>query len=330
MDCINEKVREEESSLRVVYGDVVLGVHGKAQGKEFHYLFSYVLGAPECLNVDDKEWVYRPYRPCFWRAVTDNDRGNKFDIKSGIWSAADWFIECIGIKILVNGEEISLPVAPKNNWYSDSEAAEKIAIIYTYETITQPSAKVEVLYEVSSGGEILVKAHYYGRKGLPELPVFGMRMIIPTRADKFRYEGLSGETYPDRKAGGVPGIYEVEGLPVTPYLRPQDCGVHMDTKWVEVYRSTELDNRKKEEKQTAIRFEMADKPFAFSCLPYTAHELESAWHQEELPVPRRTVLCIYGAVRGVGGIDSWQTDVEPAYHISAEEDIEFSFRIKIV
>ena len=36
------------------------------------------------------------------------------------------------------------------------------------------------------------------------------------------------------------------------------------------------------------------------------------------------MLCIYGAVRGVGGIDSWGTDVEDAYHISAEKDIDYS------
>ena len=35
----------------------------------------------------------------------------------------------------------------------------------------------------------------------------------------------------------------------------------------------------------------------------------------------------YGAVRGVGGIDSWQSDVEDEYHISAEEDIRYSFTI---
>lgn len=64
---------------------------------------------------------------------------------------------------------------------------------------------------------------------------------------------------------------------------------------------------------------MADTPFDFSCLPYTASEIENALHHEELPPARRTVLCIYGAVRGVGGIDSWGTDVEDAYHISAEK-----------
>ena len=67
--------------------------------------------------------------------------------------------------------------------------------------------------------------------------------------------------------------------------------------------------------------------FAFSCLPYTASEIENALHHEELPPARRTVLCVYGAVRGVGGIDSWGTDVEEEYRISAEDDIDYSFTI---
>ena len=70
-----------------------------------------------------------------------------------------------------------------------------------------------------------------------------------------------------------------------------------------------------------------DKNFAFSCLPYTASEIENALHHEELPPARRTVLCVYGAVRGVGGIDSWGTDVEEEYHISAEDDKDYSFSI---
>ena len=74
---------------------------------------------------------------------------------------------------------------------------------------------------------------------------------------------------------------------------------------------------------------MDEGPFAFSCLPYTAEELENAMHHEELPPARRTVLCVYGAVRGVGGINSWGADVEEAYHLSAEEDMAFSFNIEL-
>lgn len=316
-----------KKSLQVVYGDVTLGISGSAENKEFHYIFSYARGGMESLVLEGKEWLYRVPAPTFWRATTDNDRGNGFHLKSGMWLAADMFIRCIGGRICIDGKEITLPIAPENNKYSEAETAERVEIIYTYETITVPKTQVEVTYQVNGEGVITVAVHYYGQPDLPELPVFGLRFLMPTCADRYVYEGLSGETYPDRKAGGVEGIYEVSGLPLTPYLVPQDCGMHMDTKWVTVYRSTELDNTCKEKKIGELRFELDG--LAFSCLPYTACELENATHIEELPPERKTVLCVYGAVRGVGGIDSWGADVQPAYHIDSSQDIQYSFRICI-
>lgn len=331
MDCINKTTENEalmeEEMLQIVYGDVTLGLHGGMGDKEFHYIFSYAAGGMESLVTSGKEWLYRAPKPTFWRAVTDNDRGNGFPIKSGMWLSADTFISCIGIAVTVDGEEIPLPIAPENNRYTGGEKAGKVKITYTYETITRPSTQIDVSYEVEGKGDIRIEVHYHGREGLPQLPVMGLRFLMPSCAEKYVYEGLSGETYPDRKAGGIPGVYEVEGLPVTPYLVPQDCGMHMDTEWVEVYRSSVSDNSSRKEELTALRFEAEGEGFAFSCLPYTASELESATHQEELPPARRTVLCIYGAVRGVGGIDSWGADVEPAYQIDAEKDISYSFRI---
>ena len=322
MENIGRKIPDR---LNVVYGDVTLGVKGEAEGKAFHYIFSYAAGGPASFCIDGREWLYRAPRPVFWRAVTDNDRGCGFALASGIWLAADMFIRCTGISVAVDGKEIPLPCAPANNIYTGTETAHSVQIVYTYETITNPSAKVTVAYRTEASGEITVDARYFGQKGLPELPVFGMRFVMPTCAERFVYEGLSGETYPDRKAGGVEGIHEVAGLPVTPYLVPQDCGMHVDSRWLEVWRSTGLDNSRRGKEAKALRFEM-DK-LAFSCLPYTAEELENATHQEELPPPRRTVVCIYGAVRGVGGIDSWGTDVEGAYQVDAGDDICCSFRI---
>lgn len=325
MDCIN-KVMEGEK-LHLVFGDVTLGVHGSFRGKEFAYIFSYVTGGPESLVINGMEWLYRTPRPTFWRALTDNDRGSRFQFKSGMWLSADMFVNYAGAAVAVDGAEIPLPCAPENNKYTGHERAKSVGITYTYETITRPAAQVMVSYLVNEAGEIEVKVHYHGNKDLPELPVFGMRFVMPTCADRFVYEGLSGETYPDRMAGGVPGIYEVEGLPVTPYLVPQDCGVHMDTKWVKIYRSSTLDNRTKKVEPSALRFAAKEGNFAFSCLPYTASELENVTHIEELPPKRRTVMCVYGAVRGVGGINSWGIDVEPEYHIDAGKDIIYSFCI---
>ena len=317
MDCINK------SLLRVVYGDYTLGVHGKG----FDYIFSYAQGGLESLVRDGYEWLYRCPKPTFWRALTDNDRGSGFHIKSGSWLAADMFIGCKDIEVVTDGVSQGKPCAPYNNCYGADMYAEEVSVRFTYETITNPTTLVDVVYIVEQTGSIMVKVHYHGEKGLPELPAFGMRFVMPTNADKYVYEGLSGETYPDRKMGAEHGIFEVDDLSLTPYLVPQECGMRMDTDWLEVTRHTSLDNSRKNSVTGTLRFEKTDNALAFSCLPYTASEIENATHQEELPPARRTVLCIYGAVRGVGGIDSWGSDVEAPYHISAEEDIIFEFRI---
>ncbi len=322
MDYIDKRSQHKENSLRLVFGDVTLGVHGEG----FSYLFSYACGGMESLVTDGKEWLYRAPKPTFWRALTDNDRGSKFHLRSGMWLSADMFVNCIGAGVRMDGKNIELPIAPANNVYTGEETAETVEITFFYETITVPATMVDVTYKVQAGGRIEVKVHYHGKEALPEFPVFGMRFILPTKAVSYRYEGLSGETYPDRMAGGIPGVYEVEGLPVTPYLVPQDCQVHMDSKWLEVYRRTTPGNV---DRQTfGLRFSAVDKNFAFSCIPYTAEELENATHQEELPPARRTVVSILGAVRGVGGINTWGADVEPAYHIDAGKDICYTFSIE--
>lgn len=309
--------------LRVVYGDFTLGVHGEG----FDYIFSYAQGGLESITINGYEWLYRCPKPTFWRALTDNDRGSKFHIKSGTWLAADLFIDCANIEVIVDGESQGKPCAPENNKYGKDIFAKKVVVRFEYNVITNPETSVEVTYVVSEDRSIGVKVRYIGVEGLPQLPVFGMRFVMPTLADKYSYEGLSGETYPDRKAGATKGVYEVSDLSLTPYLVPQDCGMHMETKWVEVTRHTSLDRSRKEFSEQTIRIEQGDQPFAFSCLPYTAEEIENATHHEELPPARRTVLCIYGAVRGVGGIDSWGSDVESTYHISGETDISYEFKI---
>ena len=312
-------------AFRIVIGDVTIGI----QGQDFSYIFSVGSGGMESLYKDGKEWLYRSPRPAFWRAATDNDRGNGFVFRSAVWSAADRFVRCVKVTARMDEQEISMPPAPENNKYNGDETCDRFEISYTYETPTVPVTEVTVSYLVESDGRIHVQVDYLGKRGLPELPVLGLRFLMPTAAEGYTYEGLSGETYPDRMAGGIHGVYEVQGLPVTPYMVPQDCGMHMQTKWLEIVRKTSLDNTDRGERSSRLKITAEEgKHFAFSCLPYTAQELENAMHHEELPPARRTVVSILGAVRGVGGINSWGADVEDAYHISGEQDITYGFWIE--
>ena len=312
-------------AFRIVIGDVTIGI----QGQDFAYIFSVGMGGMESLYKDGKEWLYRAPRPAFWRAATDNDRGNGFVFRSAVWSAADRFVRCVKVTARMDEQVISMPPAPENNKYNGDETCDRFEISYTYETPTVPVTEVTVSYLVESDGRIHVQVDYLGKQGLPELPVLGLRFLMPTAAEGYTYEGLSGETYPDRMAGGIPGVYEVQGLPVTPYMVPQDCGMHMQTKWLEIVRKTSLDNTDRGGRSSRLKITAEEgKDFAFSCLPYTAQELENAMHHEELPPARRTVVSILGAVRGVGGINSWGADVEDIYHISGEQDISYGFWIE--
>ena len=313
------------NKLRVVFGDLNLGVHVG----DFSAIFAYDRGGLDSLVKGGREWVYRTPKPTFWRATTDNDRGCGFNVKSGMWLSADMFMKTVGIKVFRDGKELDNFLPPLNNVYTDEEYADSLAVTFTYETITVPATTVDVTYTVTADARINVACVFHGKEGLPQLPVFGWRLIMPTLATGFTYEGLSGETYPDRKAGGVLGVYEVKGLPVTPYMVPQECGMHMDTQWAAIRRDTTQSNVREEIPETALTIREVGAPIHFSCLPYTAEELENATHLEELPLARRTVLCVCGAVRGVGGINSWGADVEDAYHISAEKDIAFNFNIKL-
>ena len=102
MDCTNKQKGAVDNAgpMGVVFGDVVLGVHGEG----FEYLFSYAAGGMESLVANGREWLYRAPKPTFWRAVTDNDRGCGFPFRSARWMGADLFIQTKEIRIFLAGE----------------------------------------------------------------------------------------------------------------------------------------------------------------------------------------------------------------------------------
>ena len=66
----------------------------------------------------------------------------------------------------------------------------------------------------------------------------------------------------------------------------------------------------------------------FSALPYTPHQLEQAYHLQELPRSYRNVVRISAGEMGVGGDDSWGSLVHPEYHIDVTKPLEFTFRFR--
>ena len=290
-----EEAPGERMPLTVVHGDGALGV----RRGDTEILFSYPMGGPVSLRKDGREWLWRAAKPALWRAATENDLGNSFAVKSAVWSAVEQWLRCDDIAIV-------------------SESSQRVELCYTYGSCAMEDLRIQVTYIVDADGFMEVNCRYRGAEGRPQLPVFGLRFATPVPVDQIHWLGRSGETYPDRRKGGILGEYR-EAPHIPDYLVPQECGGHEGTSRCRLEMAG----------GEALQLDALEKPFGFSAIPYTPQQLEQACHVWELPEPCRTVVTVYGAMRGVGGIDSWMTDVEKAYHLPADRDLEFSFLVRL-
>ena len=285
--------RAKSAPLRITRGDGALGVRGEG----FEALFSYAEGGPASLTYGGRQWLWRAPRPAYWRAPTENDTGCRFPWRSALWSAADAWQLCGDCQIL-------------------EEDPQRVHVRYAFTSPALPGLETQVDYALDASGVLAVEARYAGAPGRPELPLFGLRFETPEPVEQVEWLGLSGETYPDRKKGGVLGWHR-EAPHIPAYLVPQECGCHADTR-AALLRGGD---------GAALALEMAEAPFAFSALPYTPWQLEQARHREELPRPVRTVVTVCAAMRGVGGVNSWGADVEEGCRVSGERDWVLRFRL---
>lgn len=277
--------RAYEKNLTITNGDGAWGV----KGENFEVLFSKLCGGPVSIVSGGQEWLWRAPRPAFWRAPTENDQGCGFPQRSAIWSAVEDWQVCTG-------------------WDVTENTPDAFAIHYRYGAAVLPDLEAEITYRLTKQGELAVTARYIGKAGRPQLPIFGLRFATPLPVAKTEWLGLSGETYPDRYKGASFGLHQ-EVPHIANYLVPQECGNHVGTHHVTFTAGA-----------GTLTVEKEAQPFHFSAIPYTPAQLQQAQHVYELPPVTRTVITLAGAMRGVGGIDTWMTDVEPQYHISGEED----------
>ena len=293
-----ENVNNNSSSnfkMKVVHGDVNIGVHGK----DFKVIFSKQEGGIVSLRYAQKEFITRTPKTFYWRATTDNDRGNKHEFRCAQW--------------------LSATVGQRYVDFSMEESDNKIVLHYAYALPTIPATNVNVTYEVEENGMIKVNVLYNGVNGLPELPVLGMNFRLLSEFNSFSWYGMGpDENYIDRCEGAKLGVYEstpVENL--SKYLVPQECGNRTGTRWVQIQN----------EKGEGLKFTYDKAPFEFSVLPYNNMELENALHQEDLPPINFTNVNIMGKQMGVGGDDSWGAPVLPEFCIDSSKDLEYTFTI---
>jgi beta-galactosidase len=293
-DCIHG------GKIRVTEGYHNIGVKGDG----FEVLFSKVHGGMSSYTYCGTQYIMGIPKPNFWRATTDNDRGNLQPFRSGQWRNASQFATIYGN----HGYQ-------KTDYEYDIQE-DKVIVKYTYHLPVVPERDCVVTYTVFSDGEVGVKMYMDESREVGELPEMSMMFKMPYELQNLEWYGPGPEeTYIDRPAGKI-GIHRNTVKDnVARYLVPQESGFKIEVRYA---RLTDAVGK-------GIEFRC--NKHGFSALPNSPEETEAAQHQNELPEQLYTYVRV-GEQMGVGGDDSWGALVHPEYLLPNDKpmEIEFSFK----
>ncbi len=257
------------------------------------------------IKINGEEILSAPMRLNFWRALTDNDRGNRMGSRLGCWRDAgdtpgiynntSWAIQ--SYKILDDGK--------------------KIVVISSATIHTQPESKAQVIYTITSKG-MEIEMQFYPEDELPEIPEISVLFELPKEFENVSYLGNGPEeNYIDRCNGTKIGVYNttVNDMYVD-YLKPQECGNRTGVR----YATISSDKRV---------FTIVSEPvMELNVCHYLPKELENAWHKKDLPPYDKTVVRCIARQQGVGGYDSWGAHCNEIYKNKSGKTYRLKFQIR--
>lgn len=283
-------LRIEDSRFNLgIYTDKVSCIISKNKG----VMTSYKIGENEIITTVPK--------PNFWRAPTDNDRGNDMPLRLAQWKTAGLY--CKNSNFDYGWQN--------NNFYVDIE--------YVLPTATETTCNIR--YTFSPDSKLEVVMNYYGAKGLPDMPEFSFMMGIDKKYSNIKWYGYGpDDSYCDTVQGAKLGLYQSTVKDsMKPYVVPQETGNKSGVRFMSVT----------DERNMGIRI-TCENPLDISVLPYNPHQIESFDHPNKLPDIYESVLRISERKMGVGGDDSWGAPVHPEYCLGSEQNRSFSFAIDII
>jgi len=268
------------------------------QGADFEVAFDKSKGVLMSWKVQGKNLLAAPLVPNFWRAPTDNDKGNKMPDRCGIWKDAG-----------------------PNRAIDDFRLVQtepQIVEILARTTIAAKDTTLDTIYTVYGSGEILINYILIPDKDLPEIPRIGMQMQMPGEFSTMQWFGRGPqESYWDRKDGYAVGLYEENVYkPEHIYVRPQENGNKTDVRWASWTNS----------KGTGLA--AIGQPLIYaSAWPYTMDDLEKARHINELPTRETITVNIDYKQTGVAGDNSWGARPHDQYTLFANQPYQWKVRL---
>ena len=242
-------------------------------------------------------------RPCFWRAVTDNDMGANLQTKFKAWRNPEMTLTSISAR-------------------ANSKSTVLVEAIYDMPTVKSQLVMKYLVYET---GEMGVEESLKTTPNASVSPMlrFGVALQLPENMDRSTFYGRGPiENYVDRKQSQHLGIYTLSAdQQYYPYIRPQETGTKTDMRW---WQQTDAQG-------FGLRVEAIGKWFNASALHYSVASLDEGdeKHQRHSPQVQKdaaTWLYLDKAHYGIGGTDSWGALPLQPYQLRYE-DMTFKFSL---
>lgn len=245
------------------------------------------------------EYLKAPLRLNFWRAPTDNDRGNgRLMRELAVWRDAGDKAEVVAV------------AEQKGDGFYDLKFKLSLPDANSFAYVT---------YSFFGDGTLGVKLQldFTAGSNLPTIPRIGFQCSITPELNTWQWYGRGPvENYVDRKDNAFVGIWE---MPVAqawhPYHEPQETG-----------NRTGIRESKFMVGGHGLLFRSADgQPLEMAAYPFLQSDLEGKAHPTD--IPQRNLITVQIAHRqmGLGGENSWGARPLAKYMLPATGTYEFSF-----
>ena len=259
--------------------------------------------------VNNKEYLLEGLRPNFWRPMTDNDVANGTGERCVTWRNA-------GNELILNKFSCKL---------SDNKQEGIVSVSYL---MPEQESACHIEYNISSDGAIHVTFTFEpGDKPLPEIPRFGMRMILKEEFDNMTWFGRGPhENYQDRKNSADIDLYKATVWEqFHPYVRAQETGNKSDIRWMS------LQNKEGNGlliKTTGAPLNISAWNFPMEDIMYIPSTVKRI-HGGSIEKKSMVWLNIDHQQMGVGGDNTWGAKTHPEYTITPTKQ-NYSFKISVI
>lgn len=264
-------------------------------------------------------------KPNFWRAPTDNDFGNKIQLRNIEWKKATLFSKVSNV-VLQEMENGSVNIIVRFNLPG-------VETNFTSEYTFFTNGVVKISND-------LAPSEYTG-----DIPRIGMNFQMPKAFNKLTYYGRGPwENYQDRKASAFIDVHQsTVAEQYVPYIRPQENGYKTDVRWFSLQSSTDTGlliaaNTVK----TPVSFNVSHVPYldfdTTEGLDYSGTgTLDEAFRIDGIPkingskhttdIVEQDLVEVFVDLgqRGVAGDNSWGARPQKEYQFEASNSYQYSF-----